>query len=421
MKHVMLIGGALCAATPALAQTTDDMGDMPAIDHAAGHDHMAMMKADADWQPSSGTSRAPGNTPMHGLHLAAGDWMVMVHGYGWASYTHQGGPRGESKTFVQSMAMIEASRPLDGNKALVLRSMLSLDPLMGDRGYPNLFATGETAGGVALVDRQHPHDLFMEMSARLNVDIGNDMQFFLYGGLPGEPALGPSAFMHRASARFDPDAPITHHWFDSTHITFGVITAGIGNPHWQFEASAFNGREPDEDRWDIEKPRLNSWSVRASWTPTPYWAAQISYGRLHRPELLHPGEDEGRLTASISYSKGPLAATAGWSRKNRMPGRSLNGWFAEANYNIAGPHNIFGRYERVTNDELFGEDSSLHDQPFTIDKLSLGYAWQLPLGGEWHLALGGMGSLYGKPDRLNAYYGAHPRSFVLFAKLSLGD
>jgi hypothetical protein len=31
--------------------------------------------------------------------------------------------------------------------------------------------------------------------------------------------------MHRPS-QHDPDAPIGHHWQDSTHITFGVATLG---------------------------------------------------------------------------------------------------------------------------------------------------------------------------------------------------
>ena len=206
---------------------------------------------------------------MRGVHLMTSDWMVMLHGYAWGTYSHQGGPRGDAEAFVTSMAMVEASRALSDTTRLQLRGMFSLDPLMGARGYPNLFATGETAGGVPLVDRQHPHDVFMELSARIDTDIAPGVSGFLYGGPVAEPALGPSAFMHRRSARLNPEAPITHHWFDSTHITFGVVTAGLAGAQWQLEGSTFRGREPDEQRWDIESPRLDSWSVRATWTRRP--------------------------------------------------------------------------------------------------------------------------------------------------------
>ncbi|MDB5709905.1 MAG: hypothetical protein JWL96_1975, partial [Sphingomonas bacterium] len=235
-------------------------------------------------QPSdgSGTSRQPASGgAMHGLHLMTGDWMVMLHGYAWGAYTDQSGPRGDREAFVMSMAMIEARRDLGSDATLTLRSMLSLDPLMGRRGYPSLLATGETANGVTpLIDRQHPHDLFMELSARIEVPVSATIDAFVYGGPVAEPALGPSAFMHRNSAQFLPLAPITHHWFDSTHIAYGVVTAGLNTPRWQIEASAFRGREPDQRRWDIEAPRLDSWSMRATWNPSRFWSAQISYGRL---------------------------------------------------------------------------------------------------------------------------------------------
>jgi len=299
--------------------------------------------------------------------------------------------------------------------------MVSLDPLMGDRGYPNLFATGETAGGQPLVDRQHPHDFFMELSARLDVEVADETSLFLYGGPVAEPALGPSAFMHRGSSRYNPDAPITHHWFDSTHITFGVVTAGITAKQYQLEASAFRGREPDERRWDIETPKLDSWSVRASWSPTANWAAQVSYGHLNSPEALHPGEDEGRLTASLSYASPRVAATVAWSRKDRLPGPVLDAWLAEANYTPTNRHNLFGRVEVVKNDELFDDPSPLHSLPLRVAKFTGGYAYRLPLSDTINLALGGSASLYAVPDRAKFAYESSPKSFTLFAKLSLGD
>ena len=380
------------------------------------------MAGESAYASGSGTSRVPAEDPMQGIHVMAGDWMVMAHGYAWGSWTHQGGPRGDEEAYVQSMAMLEASRPIGAGATLQLRSMLSLDPLMGERGYPNLFATGETAHGVPLVDRQHPHDLFMELSGRLDFAVGEKSSLFIYGGLPGEPALGPSAFMHRSSARFFPEAPITHHWFDSTHISFGVLTAGYATPHWQLEGSVFNGREPDERRWNIETGSLDSWSARLSWTPGPHWAAQISYGALKHPERQHPERDEKRLIASLSYAANGLTMTGAWSRKDEMPGPVLDAFLAEAAYDLTPRHAIFGRIENVANDELFEDEplSPLHERRFRVTRVTAGYAYTLPLGEIATLALGVDGSLYAKPKALDAAYGRAPKSVTLFAKLALG-
>jgi hypothetical protein len=226
--------------------------------------------------------------------------------------------------------------------------------------------------------------------------------------------------MHRGSAEYLPLAPITHHWFDSTHITYGVVTAGWSSPHFQLEASAFRGREPDEHRWDIETPRLDSWSMRATWTPSPALAIEISHGRLESPEALHPDEDEARTIASVSYATRGIAATAGFSAKDRLPGRTLTAWFAEANWDVTAHHTLFGRIENVANDELFPDPADpRHDRPFRVTRASLGYAYRLPMG-PFGLALGGAVDAYGKPAALDAAYGDAPLGYTLFAKLSLG-
>lgn len=435
-----LLGAALCAAAPdaALAQSMDHMTmpgmAMPATPATPGqHDMLGMkdmsgmaMMGDGVSSTGSGTARLPAHDRMTGLHVMAGDWMLMVHGYAWASWTDQGGPRGGREAFVQSMAMVEAARPIGDGVDLALRTMLSADPLMGKRGYPNLFASGETAHGLALIDRQHPHDLLMEVSGRIDVTTGRDSRGFVYGGLPGEPALGPSAFMHRGSARFDPEAPITHHWFDSTHISWGVVTAGYATRHWQIEASGFKGREPDEDRTNIETPRIDSWSVRATWNPSPAWSAEVSYGALHSPEALHPQENERRLIASISYSGHGLDVTAGYARKSIHPGQVLPAWLLEGTYAITRRHALFGRFENVLNTELFEREEQLGLEPplageaFRVSKFTAGYAYTVPLGKNIAVALGGAASAYVKSDRLDAAYGRHPHSLTLFAKFMLG-
>ena len=398
----------------------------PAQDPDAAHDMaampgMAMPATPAPYGEGSGTARNPGNDgAMHGLHLATGDWMAMLHGYAWGVYTDQGGPRGRDEAFVESMAMLSATRDV-GAVRLQLRSMLSLEPAMGARGYPNLFATGETADGrTQLVDRQHPHDLFMELSARLDVPAGTGSAF-LYGGPVAEPALGPSAFMHRGSATYQPLSPITHHWFDSTHISYGVVTAGYAAPRWQIEASGFRGREPDQRRWNLERPAIDSWSVRATWTPSPAWAVQVSHGQLESPEQLEPDRDEARTTASVQYAHSGVSALLAYSLKNLRPGRALSAWLGEANWDVDAHHSIFARAEWVANDELFEHPSDpLHDRKFRVGRLEGGYAYRLPLGGAASLALGGTVAAYAKPRALDAAYGRMPVSFSLFAKVSLG-
>jgi hypothetical protein len=367
----------------------------------------------------SGTSRLPGNEGMmHGVHLTSGDWMVMFHGYAWSTYSNQGGPRGDKQAFVTSMAMAEASRDLGMTTKLQLRAMLSLDPLIGKRGYPNLFATGETANGIPLVDRQHPHDFFMELSARVDQDLGGGVTGFLYGGPVAEPALGPSAFMHRRSAKLNPEAPITHHWFDSTHITFGVVTAGIATSALQFEASAFRGREPDEARWNVETPKLDSWSVRGTWTPSANWAVSVSHGFLKSPEPREPLDNEKRTVAAVNYADQKLSITAAYSYK--VHGGDGHGAFlAEANWDITPRHAFFGRFEHVDNDELFDSADPLGGDSYAVSKATLGYAYTLPLG-PFGLSLGGSASAYAKPSVLDLPYGRNPKSFTLFAKLGLG-
>ncbi|MEO0063234.1 MAG: hypothetical protein RLZZ08_1794 [Pseudomonadota bacterium] len=400
------------------------------MNHSAmGHmampmDQMPMEHASGGPAEGSGTARLPQAAAAEpGLHFDLGSgWMGMVHGYASSNYTDHGGPRGDDKLYVQSMAMLMAEKRTDTTR-LQLRAMLSAEPLMSDRGYPNLFATGETyGGGIPIVDRQHPHDLFMELAGRFDVKVGGDTTAFLYGGPVAEPALGPSAFMHRASARLNPEPPISHHWFDSTHITYGVVTAGLASPVWQVEASAFRGAEPDENRWDIETPKLDSWSVRATLNPTPNWAMQVSHGRIKQPEAGHPGEDEARTTASVHYDSGKgLSAMAAYSAKNRLPGSTLTAWLAEANWDITQRHTLFGRYENVANAELFPDHADpLHDQTFRVAKLQAGYAYNLPLADVATLSLGGAGAKYFKPAALDGAYGRNPLGYTLFARLTLG-
>lgn len=402
---------------------------MGAMDHG-DHAHHDMMRSQfgpyAMTREGSGTSWQPEATPMHGLMWEAGDWMLMAHGFANGIYDHQGGPRGDDKTFVNSMGMLMAQRPAWGGM-LGLRAMVSLDPTMGRRGYPLLFQTGETANGeTPLVDRQHPHDAFMELSITHSRPIGSDGAVYVYAGLPGEPALGPPAFMHRFSGLRNPEAPLTHHWLDSTHITFGVVTLGASQGAWKLEASSFNGREPDESRWNIETRKLDSWSVRLSYNPTPNWAFEISHGVLDSPEELEPDTSIQRHIASAMYhmplGAGEMQTTLAWGRNDkRSPTgkQKLDGYLLESAYVLHDKHTLFGRYDQVENDELFQAGSPLADQDFLIHKLSLGYIYDFARTGPVAWGVGGLVSAYRMPSALDSVYGDKPRSYMVFLQVRL--
>ncbi len=373
---------------------------------------------------ASGTSWQPDSTPHEGVDFMAGDWMLMAHGYADFIYDKQGSGRGNDKAFSASMAMLMAQRPIGDSGTLGLRAMMSLDPLMGANGYPLLFATGETANGRdPLVDRQHPHDLFMELSASYAYALSDSSSVFVYGGLPGEPALGPSAFMHRFSGMDNPEAPITHHWLDSTHITYGVVTAGYVQGSWKFEGSAFRGREPDQHRYDIEGPKLDSVSARVTYNPAPNWSLQTSWGYLKSPEQLTPNVNENRITASATYTR-PFgeniwATTFAWGRKMNNPGHDLDGFLLESEVVLDDTHTFFGRVERVAEDELFEGSSPLQGRVFTVDKISLGYIRDWKVAGHLKFGLGGLVSRYDYPAALNRAYG-DPTSFMVFLRLKAG-
>ena len=370
----------------------------------------------------SGTSWQPDSTPMGGIHATHGEWMTMLHAMAAVVYDHQGGPRGATETFSSGMLMVHARRELS-NGAFGWRVMASTDPAMGRSGYPMLFQTGETANGRdPLIDRQHPHDLLMEAAATSSLNLSPQMSVFLYAGLPGSPALGPNAYMHRLSGVDNPEAPLAHHWLDSTHIAWGVLTGGYTWRHLRLEASAFNGREPDQNRYNLELRALDSYSARVAYNPTRDWSLQLSRARLASPEQLQPGVSVRRTTASASYNA-PLRlgwqTTLAWGRNTPSAGHSTDAWLLESALKLARAHTLFGRIERVDKDELFLPGAALFDHSFTIERVSLGYICDFAHLGPLDLGLGALISTYSYPAALNVAYGARPSSFMVFMRARL--
>jgi hypothetical protein len=411
-----------------------DMQGMEGMDHSkkdhseqGGHEMHALYGPYPMTREASGTAWQPDSAPHEGLHRMEGEWSLMTHGYVMGVYSDQGGPRGDSKTFSENMWMGMANRPL-GPGRLGLRAMLSAEPwTVGKEGYPLLLQTGETANGVdPLVDRQHPHDLFMELAGTYSVPVGTDGSAFVYLGLPGEPALGPPAFMHRFSGLENPEAPLSHHWLDSTHITFGVATLGWVRGPLKVEGSVFTGREPDEKRTDIESPKMDSWSTRVSFNPTENWALQASYGHLNSPEQLDPDTDTDRATLSAIYNR-PLAdgnwqTTFAWGRNMRDPGTSTDAWLVESAA-THGRHTLFGRAERLENDELFGHGEGHLDETghagevFNVGKVSLGYLYDAIVTDTWRTGVGLVGSVALIPSEIQDDYGDRPVSWMGFLRV----
>ena len=436
----MTTPAAPAAAKPAPAAPSGDHGSMADMDMAgmdmggvAGMDMggvagMAMsgtlgsypMNREASgtsWQPEVAS---PGAGMGDMLMKQAGGWMLMGHVQLDAVYDDQGGKRGDEKGFLAGMIMGMAGHPLAGG-VLSFRGMVSPDPFMGKSGYPLLLATGETADGkTPLIDRQHPHDLIDEIAVAYSHPLSQDVSGFLYVAPVGEPALGPPAFMHRTSGMDSPEAPISHHWLDSTHITYGVVTAGLVKGPWKLEVSGFRGREPDQERFDIETPKLDSVAVRATWNPSPRWSLQASWGRLKSPEQLTPTVDEDRVTASIAYAQ-PVFATGVWSstlafgRKMLSPGQNLDAVLAESELVLNRRWTLFTRAEWKEDDEL--DPSAI---VYRVAKATVGVIRDFPLGAKTVVGLGALGSVYDIPGGLKSLYGSAPVSGMLFLRFRAG-
>jgi len=402
----------------------EDHSSMPGMQMGkAAHDKggMVMPAAFGPYpmqREASGTSWQPDTSAHEGLMTTSGEWTLMAHGVLNLVTDHQSGPRGNGKAFASGMLMGMANHPL-GDGRLQLKAMVSPDALMGPSGYPLLLASGETANGRdRLIDRQHPHDFVMELSASASQNLGPRNSAFLYAALPGEPAFGPPSFQDREAIADSPEAPITHHWLDSTHISFGVVTAGLVIGRAKIELSRFNGREPDQHRWNIETGPLDSTAVRLSWNPTSSLALQGSWGHLVDPEQLEPGVNQKRLSASALYAREiapgwKLAGALAWGRKT-VEHHNDDAWLAEASLKHQ-EWTIFGRGEITENRELVPGDTM-----YRVGKVSIGALRDFKVAEHLSVGAGGLFSLNLVPDSIAPLYGGrNPAGAMAFVRLKL--
>jgi len=377
---------------------------------------------------SSGTDVEPNSTPFSMLMTAKKGWALMFHGEAFLSEMQQTGPRGADKLFSTDWWMGMAQRNV-GSGTLTIRTMLSFEPAtISGRRYPELFHQGETAFGRPIVDGQHPHDLFMELAALYDYKLGEHTLLSVYAAPMGDPAMGPIAYPHRASAAENPIAPLGHHLQDSSHIAADVVTMGVAYRNLRLEASGFHGREPDENRWNINSGKLDSWSARVTANPGQNWSLQYSIAQLHSPEALAAAVDVRRMTASVQYNrplqKGNWASLALWGRNQDVSGGNVgNSYLLESTLRFLERNNVWTRLENVDRtNELLLDDSpeppGFNERYFTrVQAYTAGYDREVGHIPHLSTALGAQFTWYGVPNVLKPVYGDRPVSAIVFLRL----
>lgn len=422
MKYYAAVLALVISTTVAAEEPPAMQHDMSQMTHGPMKMKMAEdPTGDFLMRQASGTSMNPAAAPMHMTMSQEGDWMLMLHGVAFLNQVSESGPRGDDKLFSTNWMMGMADRPLAGGH-LMLRSMLSLEPLTIGKKYPELFQTGETIDGRPIVDGQHPHDFFMELAAEYAHPLGAGTIGYVYVAPVGDPALGPVAYPHRASAAEIPQAALSHHVQDSTHIASSVITLGAQHGMFGLAFSGFHGQEPDENRWDIDRGGIDSWSTRLTFDPSPNWSAQISTGHLQHPEAAEPGNIQ-RTTASIAYSRvmpaGQLDTSVIVGHNERSLGHSTSSLLAETTLRFLDRNYVTGRAEIVDKDELFADQNvpaSIANSAFRIKALTIGYSRDVIETRSISGAIGGNVTGYSVPSVIKAYYG-NPRTLYLFLRI----
>lgn len=379
---------------------------------------------------ASGTSSNPASSSMPMLMCPDGSWLLSLMGQAFIVDTQQSSPRGTDKLYSTNWIMGSAGHPLAGG-SLLFEAMLSLEPAtITNRRYPELFQTGETAYGIPIVDGQHPHNFVMGLGAHYAHRLGESAMLQLYYAPVGDPALGPVAYPHRASAEELPEAPIGHHWEDSTHISYNVATVGLEYKWIRLEASGFYGTEPGENRWTFGWGPMNSYAARLAVAPNKNWEAQVSAGRLTHPETDQPG-DIVRTTASLAYTRplpgGAWASTLVWGRNHEtLTGRNLNAYLLESLYPVKRKNFITGRIEWVDKDELFADQPTLEaalDQyagsTFRVQAYTAGYTRDIAQFHDVETGIGMNVTAYAIPAVIQPYYGAHPWGVNVFLRVRI--
>jgi hypothetical protein len=415
----------------------DDTQSMPGM--GMSHDQMPGMTSQMNMQPetlvqevlahsTSGTSAQPDSTPAPMLMKTTHDWTLMFHANVFILDEQQSSARGGDKFFSTNWFMGMAQHDF-GPGVFTIRNMLTLEPAtITGRRYPLLFQQGETAYGVPIADGQHPHDFIMELALLYDLKLGDNAVLSFYFAPVGDPAIGPIAYPHRASAAEDPVATLGHHQEDSTHVADDVATVGLTYRMVRVEASGFHGREPDEFRWDIDQGRIDSWSTRLTIQPGKNWSGQYSYARITSPEALFPAENQERMTASIMYNRplhdGNWASTLLWGRTSAIQSDSIfNSYLFESLVRFRTRNYAWTRIENAdrSNELILGENPlppGFEEKPVGhVQAYTFGYDHDFDWIPDLASALGAQFTSYGVPGVLQPIYGSHPVGVTMFVRL----
>jgi hypothetical protein len=414
---------------------------------AAQHD-MSRMEADTSRslvamsidRAASGTSWLPDAAPKRAIHRSLGDWMLMAHGSVFGQYDRQETLHGDTQMGVVDWEVLMAARPVAGGM-FTARVMTSLEALaLGRRGYPELLQSGGTDGDARLANRQHPHDLWNELAATYDHNVLSGVAAFVYGGVVGEPALGPVAYMHRPSSDADPFAPLGHHWQDAAHESFGVITTGVYGARAKLEGSAFNGREPDDYRFnlDYQGARLDSYAARLTVAPSTRVVASAWGGYVFDHDPLDPGTGMQRYGASL-LTELPAAREGAWSaalvgginihhhgsRAHSHGTETAKSYhiatstLVETTYELGERATLYGRAEQVQKsaDDLGFNGADLM-QLFTVRALTLGGTTELAAVRRLSFGVGARGTVNLLPATLEPTYQTRtPLGFSVFLRV----
>jgi len=417
----------------------DDMQGMPGMESGQmpgmkmGSDAPSAMRPQTFPQEilrhgTSGTSAEPDSTPVPMLMTTKHSWTLMFHANVFVLDEQQSSPRGGDKSFSTNWFMGMAQRTL-GPGIFTARAMLSLEPAtITGRQYPLLFQLGETAFGKPIADGQHPHNFLMEIAGLYDLKLGAAALLSFYAAPIGDPAIGPAAYPHRASASEDPLAPIGHHQEDSTHVAEDVLTLGVTYRVVRMEASGFHGREPDENRWNISQAKIDSWSTRLTLQPGKNWSGQFSYGRIASPEALFPAENQDRITASAMYNRpihnGNWASSLIWGRTKSLQDNSIfNSYAFESTLRFRVRNHIWTRIEDAdrSNELLLGEQPlppNFQELPVgKVQAYTVGFDRDFDLVPRLATAIGAQVTAYGVPESLKAVYDSHPAGVAIFLRV----
>jgi hypothetical protein len=368
------------------------------------------------------SARAQDPAPPHQHDAPASTWTWSAEGAAFIGYNYQYRKFTDFDEFEsQNWLMATAGRKFSNQSQLQLIGMFSFEPFtLRDIGSPQVFQTGETFNGAPLIDYQHPHDLMMNLGGEFTQPAGATA-ITLSAYAVGPAPLGPPVFMHRPSAIDNPQAPLSHHNLDSTHVTPGVLSVGIERSGFKIEAGAFHGQEPDEDRLDLDTAALDSWSVRGSWSGGP-WQVQVSGGHLKTPERKSP-YDESKLTASATYFKGDADRSLAWTAafgQNRDVFGNLEAYLFEAARH-SGKNVIYLRTENVDKDIL---DAGFHPigikhthRQSNVSAFTAGFLRNVVSRSFGNFGIGGDITGYLVPDNLEESYGS-PVSYHVYLRYS---